>query len=316
MPKQVFTDDTIRDFHAQYLALGTEGVQSFAKRCGISGQYLWRRFRRLGLEVIPLSITQRKFPINEDFFETIDTEEKAYVLGFIFADGCNDETHHKVIISLNKKDIGILKAISRLILFGEEHVLPLKKVDMAVLSLISQKLSDDLKKWGGVARKTFVLKFPDIPAKLHHHFIRGYFDGDGMLTYHQRLVDSYKEFDFSIVSTIEMLSAIRTKLERLGVHVGMTKRHKDSDSNNYTLRVSGNQHIKTVCDYLYADATIFLQRKHELYLELVEYATHFRVNDEEFLSVYYELKKPKLIAAKLEISCKTVGRRMKKLGLV
>ncbi len=55
----------------------------------------------------------RKKIYNENYFETIDSEDKAYFLGFIFADGCvtNDSKKYRyqLTLKLHSKDVGILE---------------------------------------------------------------------------------------------------------------------------------------------------------------------------------------------------------------
>ena len=55
---------------------------------------------------------KRKYNVNDNFFDNIDTEEKAYVLGFLFADGCIYKKRSQVYIKLNRKDKCILEKIN------------------------------------------------------------------------------------------------------------------------------------------------------------------------------------------------------------
>lgn len=284
MTARTYSDGQIKVFHQEYLACKNLSVVSFAKKKGLTSSTLRSGFKRLGLEIIPQEITRRKFPINEDFFETIDTEEKAYMLGFLYADGCNHEETHKLEISLAKQDEEILVKFSKILLRGNVNVKEYKssktQEHRVGLYIINRKISGDLKKWGCAARKTFILKFPDLPKHLQHHFIRGYFDGDGMLVIYKRLkpkcTNTTSVAEFSIVSTKEMLEIVGIHISNLGVHFKINKRHEIRDNNNFTLRVFGNQQIKTVCDFLYRDATIFLDRKHNAYLQLIEMSKTFR----------------------------------------
>lgn len=284
MTAKTYSDAQIRDFHQEYLACEILSVVSFAKTKGLKHSAVWGGFRRLNLEIIPQEITRRKFPINESFFENIDTEERAYILGLLYADGCNHEQHHKIELSLDKIDEDIVIKVSKILLNGnvdiKEYPQKNNPSNRVCLYLINQKLSDDLKKWGCVARKTLVLKFPELPNNLRHHFIRGYFDGDGSLTIKERLMKRCKNKSriayFSIVSTKEVLEEIGKTFSDLGVHFEINKRHKKRKNNNFTLRISGNRQIKTVCDYLYNGANIFLDRKKDSYLELTEMSKKFR----------------------------------------
>lgn len=284
MTAKTYSEEQIRNFHAQYLKIGNKSIPSFAKDNSLSASALRSGFKRLGLEIIPQTTVNQKFPINDTFFESIDSEEKAYVLGFLYADGCNHEKSHKLEISLAKEDEDILIKFSKLLLNGNLNIKEYEKKDGSQnrvgLYIVNQKISDDLKKWGCLPRKTFILKFPDLPRHLEHHFIRGYFDGDGMLKIYERLMqrctNKSTTAEFSITSTIEMLNVIGKHISNLGIYFKINKRHKNRDNNNYTLRVFGNQQIKKVCDYLYKDASIFLDRKRMVYLQLIEMSKTFR----------------------------------------
>lgn len=276
MNAKTYSDEQIQNFHQKYLECHNLSLTTFAKKNNLVSYSLRAGFKRLNLEIIPQQITRRKFPINENFFEIIDTEEKSYMLGFLYADGCNHEQHHKIEVSLAKQDEDILIKFSKLLLDGNINV---KEYDDRVgLYLINRKISDDLKKLGCTARKTFILKFPDLPKHLLHHFVRGYFDGDGMLTIIVRNDKPSKPqiASFSIVSTKEMLEEIGKFIADMGIHFEINKRFPEKNNNNFTLRVSGNQQIKKVCDFLYKDATIYLDRKHEAYLHLLEMSKSFR----------------------------------------
>lgn len=263
--RKLYTDNQILAFHQLYIAQQTVSMTAFASECGISYHALWKGCKRLHLPIIPQDITRRKFPVNSNYFTNIDTPEKAYILGFLFADGCNHENTHNVEISLAQRDQEILVKISKILLHGNVHLNEYQdkrnKRNRVMLCVINKQISSDLQRHGCVARKTFILKFPSIPEPLHSHFIRGYFDGDGMLVI-------YRNAEFSITSTQEMLDEIGNAIAKLGVNYTICKRHKKRKNNNFTLRVHGNQQIETVCNYMYRDAIIYLERKHACYLRL------------------------------------------------
>lgn len=131
----------------------------------------------------PLS---RRYSLNEDFFESIDSEEKAYVLGFILADGCVYKDGRTIAIAIKQTDKQILDDISKAVEYsGEVKFLPRKEGDgyggdhRVRLRLNSVKLVQDIQKLGIHPAKTFTARLPVIPKDLECHLIRGLWDGDG-----------------------------------------------------------------------------------------------------------------------------------------
>ena len=57
-----------------------------------------------------------KYNFNEDYFEKIDTEDKAYFLGFIVADGCISSKFNR--ISIIQKETDILYEFKRYIMLN------------------------------------------------------------------------------------------------------------------------------------------------------------------------------------------------------
>lgn len=125
--------------------------------------------------------TSRKDFFNYDYFENIDTEDKAYFLGLLMADGNVCIKRGKVIqISLKNEDSYILKLFQNKI--GSTNNLCIDRVLYSKLTLYSDKMVKDLIKLGCTTNKSHTLKFPtkeQVPERFISHFIRGYFDGDG-----------------------------------------------------------------------------------------------------------------------------------------
>ncbi|MBU0572622.1 hypothetical protein KKE60_00440 [Patescibacteria group bacterium] len=122
----------------------------------------------------------RKYTLNESFFSAW-SPKMAYVLGFWFADG--DMKHERSYrVSFSSKDYKHLELIkqvagsnAKIYRFFNNGVLQ----GSHYLTLHSKKLYHDLKKLGGTRSNSTTLKFPYVPNKYLHDFIRGFFDGDG-----------------------------------------------------------------------------------------------------------------------------------------
>lgn len=215
----------------------------------------------------------RKYPIKENYFDNINSERKAYFLGFIYADGCNTPSKNRLEISLAAQDEDILLEISKDILCGNNGIRRYKSKransqDRVALYIINKRISQSLVKQGCVARKTFTLTFPNfLKENLIRHFIRGYFDGDGSLSILNRIVNNkpYKEAYLSFVGTKEFLMSLCSIFEARGVKSYLTKRFPERNNNNYTLRVSGNRQIVRATQWLYEGSKICLSRKKAMY---------------------------------------------------
>lgn len=114
------------------------------------------------------------------FFKTIDSEEKAYMLGFISADGGRDR-NWGIKISLHPKDTEILEKFAKILNcnYGPELVEHGTRIKLALYDIDMVK---DLEQYGVVERKTFTLPFAkNVPEHLIPHYFRGMFDGDGSI---------------------------------------------------------------------------------------------------------------------------------------
>ena len=124
-----------------------------------------------------------------NYFETIDSNDKAYFLGLIIADGClgNSSTKTNIrkffSIELTEEDKYILEIFNQMANFNEKLIISHKK-DLKPrykLSISSSKIYDDLYALGVRERKSKVgTSIPNLKEKFIPHFIRGVFDGDGI----------------------------------------------------------------------------------------------------------------------------------------
>ena len=204
---------------------------------------------------------------DEFFFDNIDTEEKAYWLGFIYADGYLD----------NRNGIGIELDVK-----DKEHLEKFKKSIQAELNVkiynknstygpqtncrfcfSSKHIHTILLGYYKSIHKTFEGEFPKIDKKLERHLIRGFFDGDGSLSYSQKK-------DYSKYLVAPKISFIGTKqtLEYIesitSINWYWSKRIKN-DTNNFQIECSKINQVLSFLHYMYDDATIYLDRKYEKY---------------------------------------------------
>lgn len=212
-----------------------------------------------------------------DKFDTIDTEEKAYWLGFMYADGYVNATGNKFGINLALKDISHLEKFNKFLnypkglniskshQFGSKSNLNAKGEEMYMVSTVigNKHMREALIANGCVPNKSLILKFPSeeiVPKKLQRHFIRGYFDGDGSLgIYPHSKTNPNLEESLLIVGTKAFLEKVQ---EILGKGFLMHK----SNCSEYTYRLGySTRKANNAAKIMYEDSTIYLERKYNIY---------------------------------------------------
>lgn len=217
----------------------------------------------------------RTYHHNESFFDVIDSEEKAYWLGFMFADGyIVDENGHygqdKFGISLAKQDKKTLEDFAKAIQSNNPICIYPRKDNIGQplcrILLTSQKTVDDLIKHGCVKQKSLILQPPiDVPRDLTRHFIRGFFDGDGSISKVLKQNKSQEYwYSINITSTYEMIEWIYNFFE-----MGSIIKEKRRDKTYY-YSLGGHRQVIKFFHILYDNATIYMERKYNRFLEFVE----------------------------------------------
>lgn len=202
-----------------------------------------------------MSNNKRPFP-NKRIFEIIDTEEKAYWLGFLSADGSVSSSEDKIELGLSIKDIGHVEKFKSFI--GLENRISIReKTNSCRYSFRSKELKEDLIDKGYTPRKTLTLRFPSdeqVPKNLKHHYMRGYFDGDGWIcnTEKTKCIGFIGTESF-LVDAIQFFDLKRNKIGK--VHSGPQKRYQ----------LYAREELISFLDTIYKDATIYLDRKYLLY---------------------------------------------------
>lgn len=225
-------------------------------------------------------VGRRKYSLNEHYFDEIDTPIKAYILGFFYADGSNFPPKQTISMSLQEEDKDILERIRNEM--GSEHELEFldysNKHDFGYsyknqyrLLLFSAHMCKILSEKGMIQNKSLTLEFPEwLDESLYSHFIRGYYDGDGCVHFSER----YKNSILTITSTEKFCLKIKEYIEKtLPINTYIV----DASSHNGITRVfgiSGANQIKTFLDWLYKDADIYLERKHQKYINKYYNSSH------------------------------------------
>lgn len=216
----------------------------------------------------------RKYSVNENYFDCIDTQEKAYFLGLLYADGCNREETCDITISLQEGDKHILDSfkehieLTRPLRFCDYKSKCDRYMNQYVLCIKNTRMSQQLAKLGCFARKSLTLKFPteeQLPKYLLIHFLRGMWDGDG------NIFLKGTKISCSLSSTIYICEAVKELLEDDFNIPCRLYRPKTSIINKTTSRnvfIKGVFNMVKFLDLLYTDANVYLNRKYEKYKEI------------------------------------------------
>lgn len=219
---------------------------------------------------------QRKYKLNEHYFDIIDTPNKAYILGLFYADGYNSLDKQTIRLQLQYTDKDILEAIRKEL----DSEKPLKFIkcndkvasngfiskDMYQLEFYGKHICKTLEKYGMVQNKSLILEFPMFLDKnLYSHFIRGYFDGDGSLCVYQKKNGKHQPL-LTITSTE---SFCQKCLEILRNEVNVGGGIYDASSHNgitKVISISGFVQLDRLLSWLYEDASLYIKRKYDIYM--------------------------------------------------
>lgn len=229
-----------------------------------------------------------KHRFNDTFFDIIDTEEKAYWLGFIVADGHIDKNGYAVTIELSKVDEDHLKKLAGI--FQKDLKYRSRKLKgrdtvyhQCCLYIGGSGVNKSLRKLGLTNKKSEQLNgevLKSIPSILFHHFIRGFFDGDGTIVKGRMF----------LYGNMEFLSCLKSELEsRIGIRFDITK-----NRSIFALYVCSAYSVFKFREYIYKNSTIFLQRKFDKFVDKPPvFSSKYRFIHKSSNGYWYVVKKQK-----------------------
>ena len=226
-------------------------------------------------------IGMKKYPYYCDyhFFDEIDTEEKAYWLGFITADGWinkNERTNSGAIgIELQYGDIGHLRKFNKAIngnyqITDRWRTCTLPKASdklhhMCCIRIFSIIMYNALEKLGFSKDKSYTVAIPNIRKDLIRHYFRGYFDGDGCFCL------SNKSFIISFITASERYSKdIINSLSNIGIIISDYTYINEYGTTMHRPEIYKKDDKIKFLDWIYKDSNIYLDRKYKKYLKAKE----------------------------------------------
>lgn len=265
MTKLFFSDKEIAEIIDMYL-----NQQMSLKKIGNILHCSQSPIKRILLENdIKLRKRTHTYKANYRVFQKIDSEEKAYWLGFLAADGniMRYQTRATISINLGRKDRGHLEKFKAFLESDAPIVDHTQNAGfsndslMSKISIHSVDMADDLIDKNVVPNKSLILQPPNIHEDFFIPYIRGYFDGDGSLH------ESNGSWRINFEGTEEMLKWINMVLD---FQVSKLTQRYPSHKNSYTMVAGGYNKVVRITNTIYKDANIFLDRKYEKYLLLLK----------------------------------------------
>lgn len=235
-------------------------IKNISEKLGLSRKSLGLYFKEKKVKLrTEFNSPLKNYNKNENYFNVIDSEDKAYWLGFIMADGSISDKNQtgRLTIELSTVDFNHLKNFRRDI----ESNAPIKKrhnKEMCNISISSKTMIEDLKALGCNVNKTIngFLKANTLTTDITKRaFLRGYLDGDGFID---------KGSKWRLVYTVKSETLLNVLLELLneyGIHT------KVYDKQSYfRINIERKKDFLELLDLLYKDAKIYLDRKYKTYL--------------------------------------------------
>lgn len=200
-------------------------------------------------------VVSDKKPINSNIFNVIDTEDKAYWLGFLYADGCVSDKNN-IELTLKLSDEKHIQKFKEFLSFCGKIYKDNYRVRLCFKDM---NIGENLKSLGCVPRKSLILTFPNnnqVPYYLINHFIRGYFDGDGSINDPKKC-----SMGISMIGTKSFLYSV---LENYNIEPNMSVKNSKGSEHVFQFQLTGKK-ARIILREIYKNATIFLDRKKERY---------------------------------------------------
>lgn len=252
--KLVNHEDDIINMYLSGLSTVKIGKHWNSNSCNI-----WKILKKHNITTRPKST----YTVDESYFENIDTEYKAYILGWIYSDG--NVMSDRWRIQIQEEDSYMLEWIAKQV----QYTGPLYTIPPSVkfphrkwqkcLNITRNKMVVDLAKLGVMPKKSLIIGFPteeQVPRHLISHFLRGVMDGDGSIKRYKSGV-----INCSFVCSNKFLSGFKHfSVENDWVYNTYAK--KKSQQVMFT----EHEYAKQFLDFIYSNSSIYLSRKYNKYI--------------------------------------------------
>ena len=202
--------------------------------------------------------------LKHDFFSVIDSEEKAWLLGFLFTDGSVRKVgnSYQIRLSIQLLDEEIIDKIKKWLEIDTKTKYDKReKKECCGIEIASQKMFEDLANYGIVPNKTHVINklyLEKIPEQFQRAYIRGLFDGDGGISFTGNINEVSCDFTSYFYETVEEFQLFIDK------QIGKEKHNKIAKMTNKSRCAwRGRQQVIKILSWLYDDSSVYLKRKYD-----------------------------------------------------
>lgn len=329
MPKGQWSQSEMRYLREHW---ATDGSKAVATALGLEWKNVQRKAKRMGLvsnkesryKRSGATLASHNCSSDTDYFTREWSPNLAYIVGYIFADGCISKDWYSLGFLCHSKDEEILVAIHKeLNVTTKIHRDPAREYGgrkngpRTYFNVNNKQLVLSLRdRFGLVPQKTSLdLPMPEIPDAYVGHFVRGYFDGDGHVSVSKKHNGGRASFVGSETFVRQMSSAIG---RLIGSDNVCLFRQGKVWSATWTLWES----LEKIHKLIYPDGDyIYLSRKRQMFDLLIQrkakpVATPWTQKEEDFLRKYYNDVPFDKIAKALGRSQSSVRYKVGILGLV
>lgn len=318
MPSKIIPDEHREKMVSDYLAGAT--AKEAAAQFGYSYMACVFALEQRGIGRRTRSEAHRRYAVNEAFFSCIDTEEKAYWLGFLSADGTVREQCIKISLAIkDKKHVHkFAKALNA------EHPVVVRDAvcsdnayRVAELQIGSMKIVEDLKRLGVIPNKSLtVAPCKQVPSGLLRHYWRGVFDGDGSISFSRNRKVGELKCHVSLTCSKAMVLGFQ---EFVWMHI-FTRAKPVPTGNIYRISYSGVALPQAILRLHYDGATIYLERKKVLVDKVLSMPVRrvvcSGITKEELETLYREQETWKSVADYLGTTIGRLWYIRKRVGLL
>lgn len=274
--RKILTEEKIQQIQQYYLSKPM-GLKEIENKFHISHPTAIR-----ALKDIPKYPKNKVFnpDLRENYFETIDSEDKAYFLGYIIGDGnvftdyCKNGYSAMISITTNEEDIEILKSFVKQVKVNTTIGNDGRGARQAVVR--SNKMAQDLAQYGVIPRKTLITYLPtNIPKEYMKDLVRGICDSDGSIGA-QPLKNNPNKFNhwISFCGTKQLMEDISNYCFN-----NLSLTHK-STVYEYANKTLSETKFKNIADmhsvgmWMYDNSNFFLSRKKN---KFVDFCKHYNM---------------------------------------